>query len=246
MVPSVLVIDLMNISRIWILLLLTASLAGGMLSGCTATGMSPRIAVYRVGDTLQVDLDPATSDRWSPTRDSLIINCENCETGYTRLVEKFQFDDRAAVYISPYERLRLTLYSNGIDTIIIVDPLLTDNTQSTEKRRIVKALPKRRTASSTVKKEKKEEIKKEEVKKETPVKKEEVKKEEVKKARPTSARVTAAEGVAIYKDKSKREVLKILQKGQTVPYIAREGSMISVTVDGQEGFVESEAVSIED
>jgi hypothetical protein len=227
----------MNTIRTWIALLLLISF--GTLVGCTATNMSPRIAVYRVGDTLQVDLDEETSARWSTTRDSLVINCENCESGYTRLVEKFEQDDRAAVYISPYERLRLTLYSNGLDTVIVVEPLFTDNAPPGP-RRIVKAAPKKRTETT-----KKDTPKKEEVKKETPVKKEEVKREEVKK-RSTTARVTAAEGVAIYKDKSKREVLKILQKGQTVPYIAREGSMISVTVDGQEGFVESEAVKIED
>jgi hypothetical protein len=227
----------MNNIRTRIALLLLISF--GTLAGCTATNMTPRIAVYRLGDTLQVDLDEETSARWSTTRDSLVINCENCETGYTRLVEKFAQDDRAAVYISPYERLRLTLYSNDLDTVIIVEPLLTDSAPSGP-RRIVRAAPKKRTDIT-----KKENSKKEEVKKETPVKKEEVKKEEVKK-RSTTARVTAAEGVAIYKDKSKREVLKILQKGQTVPYIAREGSMISVTVDGQEGFVESEAVKLED
>jgi hypothetical protein len=228
----------MNTIRTWIALLLLISF--GTLAGCTATNMTPRIAVYRLGDTLQVDLDEETSARWSTTRDSLVINCENCETGYTRLVEKFEEDDRTAVYISPYERLRLTLYSNDLDTVIIVEPLLTDTVRTPGPRRIVRAAPKKRTDIA-----KKETSKKEEVKKETPVKKEEVKKEEVKK-RSTTARVTAAEGVAIYKDKSKREVLKILQKGQTVPYIAREGSMISVTVDGQEGFVESEAVKLED
>jgi hypothetical protein len=230
----------------WIALLLLS--LGAVMTGCTASNMSPRLFVYRVGDTLQVDLDEETSARWSTTKDSLVINCENCETGYTRLVEKFESDNEAAVYISPYERLRLALYSNGLDTVIIVEPLLTDTLKTPEPRRIVRAIPKRRTATQTNKNvAKKEEVK--EVKKETKevkeVKKEEVKKEEVKK-RPTSARVTAPEGVAIYKDKSKREVLKILQKGQTVPYIAREGSMISVTVDGQEGFVESEAVKIEE
>jgi hypothetical protein len=229
----------MNTIRMWIALLLL--MVVGTMTSCTSTNMSPRLFVYRVGDTLQVDLDEETSARWSTTQDSLVINCENCETGYTRLVEKFENDNGAAVYISPYERLRLALYSNGLDTVIIVEPLLTDSIKSPQQRRIVRATPKRREA--IVKKEtaKKEETKKEEVKKE--VKKEEVK--EVKK-RPTSARVTASEGVAVYKDKSKREVLKILPKGQTMPYIAREGSMISVTVDGQEGFVESEAVKIED
>ncbi len=230
----------MNNKRSWIALLLL--IAAGLMTGCSASNMSPRLFVYRVGDTLQVDLDEETSARWSTSRDSLVINCENCETGYTRLVEKFKEDNRTAVYISPYERLRLALYSNGLDTVIIVEPLFTDSIKRSEPRRIVRAVPKKRT--STVKKEVVKKVeKKDEIKKE--VKREEIKKEEVKK-RPTSARVIAAEGVAIYKDKSKREVLKILQKGQTVPYIAREGSMISVTVDGQEGFVEAEAVKIED
>lgn len=232
----------MNTIRMWIAFLLLISF--GMLTGCTATNMTPRIAVYRVGDTLQVDLDEETSARWSTTRDSLVINCENCETGYTRLVEKFAQDDRTAVYISPYERLRLSLYSNGLDTVIIVEPLFTDTVRTPGPRRIVRGAPRRRPQVTKRETVKKQEVKKEEVKKET-VKKEEVKKEEVKK-RATTARVTAPEGVAIYKDKSKREVLKILQKGQTMPYIAREGSMISVTVDGQEGFVESEAVKLED
>lgn len=230
----------MNTNRLLIALLLF--ITAGVMSSCTASNQSPRLFVYRVGDTLQVDLDEETSARWSTSRDSLIINCENCETGYTRLIEKFESDNRTAVYISPYERLRLALYSNGLDTVIVVEPLFADTIKREEQRRIVRAVPKKRTApvrKETVKKEeKKEEVKKEEVKKE-------VKKEEVKK-RPTSARVTAAEGVAVYKDKSKREVLKILPKGQAVPYIAREGAMISVTVDGQEGFVEAEAVKIED
>jgi hypothetical protein len=234
----------MNTIRTWIPLLLFIA---GVLTGCSATNMSPRIAVYRVGDTLQVNLDEETSARWSPTRDSLVINCENCETGYTRMVEKFEGDDKAAVYISPYERLRLSLFSNGLDTVIVVDPLLTDTLAGQEPRRIVRATPRRRTTPPpVVKKESTPAPKKETVKKDTPPEvKKEAPKPEVKK-RATTARVTAAEGVAIYKDKSKREVLKILQKGQTVPYIAREGSMISVTVDGQEGFVESDAVKIED
>lgn len=232
----------MNTNRTWIALLLFT--IAGVLSSCTATNMTPRIAVYRVGDTLQVDLDEQTATRWSTTRDSLIINCENCETGYTRLVEKFETDNRAAVYISPYERLRLTLFSQDVDTIIIVEPLLADSARPQEPRRIIRAKPRRRTSPpAVVKKETPQ--KKEEVKKEV-TKKEEVKKEEAPKKRATTARVTASEGVAVYKDKSKREVLKILPKGQTLPYIAREGSMISVTVDGQEGFVESEAVRIED
>ena len=231
----------MNTNRMWIALLLF--ITGVLMTGCTAANRSPRLFVYRVGDTLQVDLDEETSARWSPSRDSLVINCENCETGYTRLVEKFDNDNRTAVYISPYERLRLALYSNGLDTVIVVEPLFTDTIKRAEPRRIVRAVPRRRVDASpkkeiVKKEEKKEDVKKEEIKKE-------VKKEETKK-RPTSARVTAAEGVAVYKDKSKREVLKILPKGQTLPYIAREGSMISVTVDGQEGFVEAEAVKIED
>ncbi|HET6512200.1 MAG TPA: hypothetical protein VFH43_08410 [Candidatus Kapabacteria bacterium] len=235
----------MNTNKTWIALLFLT--VAGVLSSCTATNMTPRISVYRVGDTLEVDLNEETATRWSATRDSLIINCENCETGYTRLVEKFENDNRAAVYISPYERLRLTLFSQDIDTVIIVEPLLSDTMRTQQPRRIVRATPRRRATPPVVKKEtppKKEEVKKEVTKKEE-VKKEE-KKEEAPKKRATTARVTASEGVAVYKDKSKREVLKILPKGQTMPYIAREGSMISVTVDGQEGFVESEAVRIED
>lgn len=234
----------MNTNRMWIALLLLITTA--LMTGCTATNQSPRLFVYRVGDTLQVDLDEETSARWSTSRDSLVINCENCETGYTRLVEKFEQDNSTAVYISPYERLRLALYSNGLDTVIVVEPLLIDSVKRADPRRIVRAIPKKRSApvrkETAKKEEKKEDVKKEEKKEEV---KKEVKKEEVKK-RPTSARVTAPEGVAVYKDKSKREVLKILPKGQTLPYIAREGSMISVTVDGQEGFVEAEAVKIED
>lgn len=221
----------------------------GTLVSCSVTGMSPRLSVYRVGDTLQVDLDEATSARWSTTRDSLVIVCENCEVGYTRLVEKFEEDNRAAVYISPYERLRLSLYSSRLDTVIVIEPLFTDTigVASQERRRIVRTAPRRRAtvtpqgrterverpatppANNTVKKEEKV-----------------VKKEETVKKRPSSARVTANEGVAVYKDKSKREVLRILPKGTNVPYIAKEGELTSVMVDGQEGFVESEAVRIEE
>lgn len=227
-----------SIVRSLILVLIAAAVG----SGCTTT-QPPRISVMRAYDTLVVLLDAETSARWSPTRDSLVVVCENCEVGYTRLVEHFEQDDVAALEVSPYERLRLSLYSRGLDTVIILEPLLAaDPTKATERKRIVKRStpPKRQSVRADAKKDtRKEVVKKEEVKKEAP------KKEEVKK-RATSVRVSAAEGVAVYKDKSKKEVIKIIPKGQSLPYIAKEGSMISVTVDGQEGFVESEAVKVED
>jgi hypothetical protein len=237
-------------NRAWFALLLFASVMSSALTSCSVTNMSPRLSVFRVGDTLQVDLDEETSARWSSTRDSLVINCENCEVGYTRLVEKFEEDNRAAVYISPYERLRLSLYSNDLDTVIIVEPLFVDSLPRTEPRRIVRAAPRRRApVQANQRKQTAQKPETPPARNNTTVKKEEkVEKKEAApvKKRATTARVTANEGVAIYKDKSKREVLKILPKGSAVPYIAKEGELTSVMVDGQEGFVESEAVKIED
>jgi hypothetical protein len=62
----------------------------------------------------------------------------------------------------------------------------------------------------------------------------------------TTLTVTAAEGVAIYKDKTKKEVLKILPQGTVLTLLSREGDLISVAVDGGEGFVEAEAVQIKE
>lgn len=212
------------------------------LGSCTGINQSSGILVDRQFDTVQVMLDPDRSMRWSPTRDSLVMECENCEEGYTRVIEHFQDDNMAAIQLSAYERLRMTLYgTNGIDTVITLEPLYTLDTASGKtpvKKRIVRSTPKRNTARNN-------DVKKAaDIKKETAVKKVE-KKEEVKK-KANTVRVSAAEGVAIYKDKSKKEVIKIIPKGHSMPYIAREGDMISVTIDGQEGFVESEAVRIEE
>ena len=46
------------------------------------------------------------------------------------------------------------------------------------------------------------------------------------------------------RDKTKKEVLKILPKGSSIVLVALEGDMYSVIVDGDEGFVEAEAVEI--
>jgi hypothetical protein len=211
------------------LLVISGSILGSMLAGCTFSDHARRVIVSRDADTLRVSLDPQSFARWSYTRDSLIIRCESCEEG-PMFVERFEDGRIARFEVSRYDSLQWRVFGTAQqDSLVILenfdisDSAFTGKDRPRVTKRRIKALPSKRVAASP----------------ETEAKK------KVAPKRAKSLRVSASEGVAVYKDKSKREVLKILPKGAQLPLLSREGDVYSVSVDGVEGFVESEAVEVE-
>jgi hypothetical protein len=215
-----------------------------LLSSCTYTRLPQKLYMSRTGDTLTVALDEQAQARWDPERDSLVVECKGCEAGRGLEVEHFQDHDFARYEIAHTEGLRLTLYSMGkMDTVFVLSgngdvdtsaPLPALRRIPTHRRRAVA------TGEDVSTKRAKKEIVKD-VPKDTP--KDPVPEKVVKKS--TTLKVTAVEGVAIYRDKSKKEVLKILPQGATLTLLAREGDLYSVAVGDGEGFVEAEAVQLQ-
>ena len=200
---------------------------GCIASSCT-NYVPAKLFMSRSEDTLSVALDPAGGARWDPRRDSLVVSCNGCDPENSRIVEHFADRNDAAFEIANSHSVTLTLYTMGrVDTTILVTG--TGISSANEPLpKLHSIAPRHRAAAhndvSTT---------------ETP------KKAVAEKPKIITLKVTAPEGVAVYKDKSKKEVLKILPQGSTLPVVAQEGDLFSVSVDGEEGFVESEAVQVQ-
>jgi hypothetical protein len=213
-----------SLSRFCLLALALAMTS--LVASCTFY-VPAKLSAVRTGDTIAVALDPNSAARWDPTHDSLLVECLGCDPANARVIERFEVRNNAAYGIAATQTVKLHLYSMGReDTVItlagvgIADseasaPALHRFTPSRRQR----SEPNEEQASATRTKEK-----------------------SAKKA--TQLKVTAPEGVAIYKDKTKKEVLKILPQGTVMTLLSREGDLYSVGVDGGEGFVEAEAVKI--
>jgi hypothetical protein len=215
---------------------LYAVLLAAVASGCTWFHTTEKFQYARAADTLMVRLAPSQQARWDATHDSLVVLCANCEADSRVMIEHFD-DNNSVVYsIDPQADLKLQLtYLGEVQTVDL--PGVAD---SSAPNHAVHRVPHKPRHAATATKEPiaspKKPVEKPVVEKPAP------EKPAVHTAR--SVRVTAPEGVAIYKDKSKTEVLKILPAGTNISLLAREGDLLSVTVDGQEGFVEAEAVQV--
>lgn len=204
-----------------------------VMSGCT-NSIPTKLETSRIADTLALGLTGPGAARWEPAKDSLVIVCPSCEPG--RVVEYFDNSDQVDYEIPATEPLTLVLYTMGtVDTILL--PGTATEASTVPKPRMV---PRRyhRAAAQEPPKSSPE------------VKAEQAKAEQAKAAEralrtTTLLKVTATEGVAVYKDKTKREVLKILPQGSTLVLLAKEGDLYSVSIDGEEGFVDAEAVQIQ-
>jgi len=211
-------------------LLLTALAALG-ISVASCTNYTPaKLFLARSGDTLAVALDPDGASRWSPNHDSLVVECNGCDPENARAVEHFNARSDAQFEIAHSQSVQLTLYTMGRkDTSFLVTGTGTAERGSALPR-IRNITPRRRAV-----------VKTEPVP--VPVTKKAVTPEKPKVA---SLKVTATEGVAVYRDKSKKEVIRIVPQGTTLNLVAREGDLYSVSIDGGEGFVEAEAVQVQD
>jgi hypothetical protein len=200
------------------------------VSSCTYY-VPATLYMTRVGDTLSVMLDPIGGARWDPLKDSLVVECQGCDPERARVVEHFENRTGAEFEIAHTQGHTLTLYSMGNkDTAFIVPGTGTAETGAT-----LRHLASRRHHTVTTP----------ETEAVTPSKPQSTTEEKaVKKA--TMLKVTALEGVAVYKDKTKTQVLKILPQGTVMPLLSREGDLISIEIDGGEGFVEAEAVQIQE
>ncbi|HZK75931.1 MAG TPA: hypothetical protein VFD13_03400 [Candidatus Kapabacteria bacterium] len=217
-----------------------------LLFGCTYY-VPAKLDASRMGDTLTVTLAGPGAARWDPPQDSLIIECAGCSEEAARQVEHFEDRNEAQYDIANSEGLTLVLYSMGHrDTTLI--PGTVPETASMPKPRLLRyhyrtvTAPAETTAGSEAKPAT-EANAAAEAKAAT-----EAKAAAAEKAlkKNTFLKVTAAEGVAVYKDKTKREVLKILPQGSSILLLAREGDLYSVSVDGNEGFVDAEAVQVQE
>ncbi len=202
------------------------------LASCTSY-FPAKLAARRVGDTLYVALAGDGAARWDTEKDSLKVECRDCVPGSSVAVVHFERRDYARFEIAQAEGIKLTLYSMGHDTVL---NLSGEGTLAVGVSPELRLLPPRRYNP-----DQNEEMIMERAKSRTP-------KEPIAPEKPVkktvSLTVTAQEGVAVYRDKTKKEVLKILPKGSKIILVALEGDMYSVIVDGDEGFVEAEAVEI--
>jgi hypothetical protein len=201
-------------------------------SGCTYY-VPAKLYAARADDTLSVALLPPGSARWDPRKDSLVVNCNGCDPAQTFVVEHFGVRNEADFEVDPTQEITLTLYSMGRkDTTITFPGIGTEAAGVTPRirnmprhRRVVVTEPSEAAATTHVER--------------APTQEKTVKK-------VTTLKVTAPEGVAVYTDKTKTKVLKILPQGTIVPLLSREGDMISISVEGGEGFVDAEAVQIQE
>ncbi|MDP4200128.1 MAG: hypothetical protein Q8922_12195 [Bacteroidota bacterium] len=207
------------------LILFSVVLVACTLASCTYY-VPAKLYVNRAGDSLLVALNPGSSARWDSQKDSVVLECGKCDPGYNRMVERFDQHNDAVYEVSPTEDLVLTLYSMGKkDSVIVLHGSAiarTDTAPAPLSRFYARrARPSTTTTETTAAPQKKVATKK-----------------------ITQLKVIAPEGIAIYKDKTKKEVLKILPQGTILGLLSREGEIYSVSVDGGEGFVEAEAVQI--
>ena len=197
-----------------------------VFGGCTYY-IPAKLEASRSGDVLNVGIAGSGASRWDPRKDSLVIDCSSCDVASSRLVEHFYHEDEAQYEIQGFQGVTLTLYSLGITkTLTLPGNGTTLSTASgitpLREHRMHKAAHEEKvtTAAAT----------------ETP--------EVAKTAKKVSSvKVTAAEGVAIYSDKTKTSVLKIVPQGTVLTLLSREGDLYSVSINGAEGFVDSEAVT---
>ena len=223
-------------------LLVAAAYLAMSLASCTYYSATDRFAYSRMGDTLFVRLSPTGQARWDPTKDSLLITCSNCDPASSRLVERFE-DNLTAVYeIDPEANLNLRMnYMGRVESVDL--PGTADTLSATPKPHAARRMQARQRKSSVATKEESTPKKPVDRTPDKPVDKTVAATPE-KPRTARSVKVTALEGVAIYKDKSKTEVLKIVPVGTNIALLAREGDLYSVSIDGQEGFVEAEAVQV--
>jgi len=227
----------MNTQRISLPLLFTAFLT--LACASCSYYVPATLTTSRHSDTLSVVIMPHGDARWDPKRDSLVVECLGCEAEHSRIVEHFLKSNDAQFEIAPTQTINLTLYSMGKKATVVVLPGIgTGDTGAAAPS--MSNLPNRRrhstpsTAPEETKKAKTEEpIVHDGSSAEKPIK-------------TVTLKVTAPEGVAIYKDKTKKEVIKILPQGTVLTVLSREGDMLSVSIEGGEGFVEAEAVQIQD
>ena len=220
-------------ATLWATMLALLVVSSASLSSCTYY-VPATLYMTRTGDTLSVALDPVGRARWDPRKDSLIVECQGCDPARSRVVEYFEDRNEAQFEIAHTQGLTLTLYSMGRkDTMVVVSgtgtaeagaPTPTLRNLGTHRRHPA-------TASETETAA-------------TPPKQATAQEKTVKKV--ATLKVTASEGVAVYKDKTKTEVLKILPQGTVMQLLSREGDLLSVAIDGGEGFVEAEAVQIQE
>lgn len=202
-----------------------------LLSSCTLYRSTEHLTYSRSADSLSVRLTPTGEARWDPALDSLVITCSNCDTAGSRIVDRFEQNWGSTYAIDPEENLHLTLLYMGQEESIDL-PGVRDSLSA------VRHTPPHRTPRTSSAPEKPVASKPDK-----PVEKP-VAAAPQKPKTARSVKVTAPEGVAVYKDKSKTEVLKIMPAGSVIALLAREGELLSVSVDGHEGFVEAEAVQI--
>ncbi len=209
---------------------LLAAMALLLVAGCTYY-VPATLDTSRVGDTLTVALDGPGAARWNPARDSLVLECPGCAKGTSMLVSHFRDRNEARYDVPSTQNLTLILYMMGHQNTTNLSGTATQ--AATAKPRFV---PHHRAATAPA----------------TPTPAEIKAAAEARAAaeeralkKTTLLKVTAPEGVAIYKDKTKRHVIKILPQGSTIVLLAREGDLYSVSIDGQEGFVDAQAVEVQ-
>ena len=217
--------------------LLVVILLALTFSACSSSRDHVRLRFVRYSDTLQVALDPNSSANWSATKDSVVVDCSECSNGKDHAAYSFQ-DGRAALLdLSGSTKLKLKVYRGSkIDTSYQLDARdLSDSRTLTGAKHETNAnasQPRSTTDTTTDSS--------------TNDGSSDGSSGQTRRYahRATSIRVIAKEGVAVYKDKTKREVLKILAQGSLLPYLAREGEVFSVMIDDVEGFVDADAVEV--
>lgn len=222
---------------------LFAMMALLLIGGCTYY-VPAKLDATRVGDTLTVALAGPGAARWDPQADSLVIECAGCSDEAARQAEHFEDGNEAQFDVANSESLRLIFYSMGHrDTTTI--PGITAEAGTPPARLLrhryrAETVPAKPSAADV---KAAAEIKAAAQEKAAAEAKAAAQEKALKKT--TLLKVTAAEGVAIYKDKTKQQVLKILPQGSTLVLLAREGDLYSVSVNGEEGFVDAEAVQVQ-
>ncbi len=205
-----------------------------VLGGCTYY-VPAKLETKRAGDMLTVALAGPGAARWDPRKDSLVIDCAGCTEEAARQVEHFADSNTAEYDIVNSQNLTLTLYTMGHRQVLAL-PGVAEATAVVGKPRLMRHRYHAVASESAGAVEARAAA--------------EAKAAAAKAAaralqKVTMLKVTAPEGIAIYSDKTKRYVLKILPQGSKIVLLAKEGDLYSVSVDGQEGFVDAEAVEIE-
>lgn len=219
---------------------LLATTALLLVGGCTYY-VPAKLDANRVGDTLRVALAGPGAARWDPQADSLIIECASCSEEAARQAEHFDYRNEAQYDVANSESLTLIFYSMGHrDTTTIPG---TASETGTPPARLLRHRFRAEAEPTQAEVKAASEAKAAAAENAAAEAKTAAAEKALKKT--TFLKVTAAEGVAIYKDKTKQQVLKILPQGSTIVLLAREGDLYSVSVDGEEGFVDAEAVQVQ-